>query len=96
MTLYINQPSLGFVILFLLFSLVFISNSYKLWFKTEQYYEEIYNSLAREPAIIPFRDFFLGRIQNKENWLRWQKIFSLLGIAAVLAADVLVVMVYLQ
>lgn len=88
------QPSLGFVIIFLVFSLVFISNSYKLWFKTEAYYEDIYNSLAREPAVIPFRDFFLKRVQNKQNWLLWQKIFSLLGIAAVLAADVLVVMAY--
>lgn len=93
---YINQPSLSFVIIFLLFSLVFISNSYRLWFKTDKYYEEIYNSLAREPAVIPFRDFFLKRVQNKQNWLLWQKIFSLLGIAAVLAADVLVAMAYLQ
>ena len=92
----INQPSLSFVIIFLLFSLVFISNSYKLWFKTEEYYKEIYNSLAREPAVIPFRDFFLKRIENKQNWLLWQKIFSLLGIAAVLAADVLVVTAYIN
>jgi len=90
------QPSLGFVILFLLFSLVFISNSYKLWFKTEQYYEEIYNSLAREPAVIPFRDFFLRRVKNKKNWLLWQKIFSLLGMLAVLTTDVLVVVAFLQ
>ena len=91
-----TEPSLGFVLIFLLFSVVFISNSYRLWFKTEQYYEEIYNSLAREPAVIPFRNFFLRRVQNKEKWLRWQKIFSLLGIVAVLAADVLVLMAYLQ
>jgi hypothetical protein len=36
------QPSLGFVILFLLFSLLFLSNSYKLWFKTDEYYQSIY------------------------------------------------------
>jgi len=91
-----TQPSLSFVIIFLIFSLVFISNSYRLWFKTDKYYEEIYNSLAREPAVVPFRDFFLKRVQNKQNWLLWQKIFSLLGIAAVLAADVLVVMAWLK
>lgn len=90
------QPSLGFVILFLLFSLLFLSNSYKLWFKTDEYYQSIYDSLAREPAIIPFRNFFLRRVQNKQNWLLWQKIFSLLGIVAVLAADVLVVMEWLN
>ena len=90
------QPSLGFVILFLLFSLLFFSNSYKLWFKTDEYYEEIYNSLAREPAVIPFRDFFLKRVKNKGNWVLWQKIFSLLGITAILAADVLVLMAYLS
>jgi len=89
-----TQPSLGFVIFFLLFSLVFISNSYKLWFKTDEYYEEIYNSLIREPAIIPFRDFFLRRVENKQNWLFWQKVFSLLGILAVLAADILMMMAY--
>jgi hypothetical protein len=85
------QPSLGFVILFLLFSLLFLSNSYKLWFKTEEYYQSIYNSIAREPSIYPFRDFFLRRLENKQNWIFWQKVFSLFGVAAVLAADVLVV-----
>ena len=40
-------------------------------------------------------DFFLKRLENKQSWLLWQKIFSLLGIAAVLAADVLMVMAYL-
>ena len=45
-----NQPSLGFVIGFLLFSLLFFRNTYKLWFKTDEYYEDIYNSLTREPS----------------------------------------------
>jgi len=35
-------------------------------------------------------------MENKQSWVLWQKIFSLLGILAVLTADVLVVMVYLQ
>jgi len=91
-----TSPSLGFVLLFLLFSLVFLSNSYKLWFKTEEYYQELYNSLASERSPYPFRTFFLKWIENKQSWLLWQKIFSLLGIVAVLVADVLVVMAYLQ
>lgn len=90
------QPSLGFVVLFLLFSLLFLSNSYKLWLKTDEYYQSIYNSLTREPSVYPFRDFFLRRVENKQNWIFWQKVFSLLGIAAVLTADVLVVMAYLR
>ena len=90
------QPSLGFVILFLLFSLLFLSNSYKLWFKTDEYYQSLYNSLTREPAIYPFRDFFLKRLENKQRWILWQKIFSLLGILAVLAADVMVVMAFIM
>jgi hypothetical protein len=90
------QPTLGFVIIFLLFSLLFLSNSYKLWFKTDEYYQSIYNSLAREPTVYPFRDFFLKRLENKQSWVLWQKVFSLFGVVAVLAADVLVVMAYLQ
>jgi hypothetical protein len=35
-------------------------------------------------------------MENKESWVLWQKVFSLLGILAVLAADVLVVMVYVS
>jgi len=89
------QPSIGFVIIFLLFSLLFLSNSYKLWFKTDEYYQDIYNSLTREPSMYPFRNFFIKRVENKQSWIFWQKIFSLLGIAAVLAADVLVVTAYL-
>jgi hypothetical protein len=90
------QPSLGFVLVFLLFSLLFLRNSYKLWFKTDEYYQDIYNSLTREPAIYPFREFFRKRMENKQSWVLWQKMFSLLGILAVLVADVLVVMAYLQ
>jgi hypothetical protein len=91
-----GQPSLTFVILFLLFSLLFLRNTYKLWFKTDQYYEDIYNSLAREPSIYPFREFFRKRMENKGRWVLWQKGFSLLGLMAVIAADVLVVMAYLN
>ena len=90
-----TQPSLGFVLLFLLFSLLFLSNSYKLWFKTDQYYQDVYNSLTREPSLYPFKEFFLKRMENKQNWVLWQKVFSLLGILAVLAADALVVMGYI-
>jgi hypothetical protein len=89
------QPSLGFVIVFLLFSLLFLSNTYKLWFKTDQYYQDIYNSLTRQPSLYPFREFFLKRMQNKKSWILWQKAFSLLGILAVLVADVLVIMAWL-
>ena len=89
------QPSLGFVIIFLLFSGLFFSNSYKLWFKTDSYYQDLYNSLTNERTPYPFKDFFLKRLENKQSWILWQKIFSLLGIAAVLAADVLMVMAYL-
>ena len=89
------QPSLSFVIIFLLFSLLFLSNSYKLWFKTDQYYQDIYNSLTREPSLYPFRNFFLKRMENKQSWVLWQKVFSLLGIVAVLTADILVVMGYI-
>ena len=90
------QPTLGFVLIFLLFSLMFLSNSYKLWFKTEQHYQDIYNSLTREPSVYPFRQFFLQRMENKQNWIFWQKIFSLIGVLAVLAADVWVVMAYIK
>lgn len=92
----LTQPPLGFVIVFLLFSLLFLSNSYKLWFKTDQYYQDIYNSLTREPSLYPFRQFFIKRMENKRSWVLWQKIFSLLGISAVLLADVLVVIAYLK
>jgi hypothetical protein len=90
-----TRPSLGFVILFLLFSLLFFSNTYKLWFKTDEYYQSIYNSLTRQPSIYPFRGFFLKRMENKRRWVLWQKVFSLVGLVAVLVADVLVIMAYL-
>ena len=91
----LTQPSLGFVIVFLFFSLLFLRNTYKLWFKTDEYYQDIYNSLTREASIYPFRQFFLKRMENKQHWVLWQKSFSLLGLVAVIAADVLVVWTYL-
>ena len=92
----VTRPSLGFIIVFLLFSLLFLSNSYRLWFTTDKYYQDIYDSLTREPSLYPFRKFFLKRMENKERWVLWQKAFSLLGILAVLTADVLVVMAYIE
>ena len=89
------QPSLGFVLVFLLFSLLLFRNTYKLWFKTDEYYQDIYNSLRREPSIYPFRSFFLKRMENRKRWELWQKVFSLLGLIAVVAADALVVVAYL-
>jgi hypothetical protein len=35
-------------------------------------------------------------MENKNNWVLWQKVFSLLGILAVLCADVLVITAYLK
>lgn len=91
-----DQPSLAFVLVFLLFSLLFFRNTYKLWFKTDAYYQDIYNSLAREPSIYPFRKFFIKRMENKARWVLWQKIFTLLGLVAVIAADIFVMMAYLK
>jgi hypothetical protein len=92
----LTQPTFGFVLVFLLFSLLFFRNTFRLWFTTDAYYEDIYNSLTREPSIYPFRKFFLKRMENKERWLLWQRIFSILGLIAIMAADVLVVMAYLK
>ena len=89
-----EQPSAGFVVVFLLFSLLFFRNTYKLWFRTDTYYQDLYNSLIREPSIYPFRQFFLRRMENKERWILWQKVFSLFGLIAVLTADVLVILAW--
>jgi hypothetical protein len=45
------QPPLGFVLVFLLFSLLFLSNAYKLWFKTDEYYQDIYNGFTDIPSL---------------------------------------------
>lgn len=90
-----ENPSLIFVIVFLLFSLLFFSNTYKLWFKTDQYYQELRDSLTREPSVYPFREFFLKRLENRKRWEVEQKIFSLFGVAAVLVADAMVLTAYL-
>ena len=90
-----TQPSLGFVIVFLIFSLLSYSNTYKLWFKTDEYYQSIYNSLTAQLSLYPFKDFFLKRLENRKRWEVQQKFFSNLGILAVLGADVLVVMTYI-
>ena len=88
-----SQPPLAFVLVFLFFSLIFLSNSYKLWFRTETYYQDVHNSLLRTP--VPFKEFFLRRLENRKRWEVEQKLFSLIGIIAVVGADVFVLMAYL-
>ena len=87
-----TQPPFGFVLVFLLFSFLFLSNTYKLWFKTDSYYKDVYNSLVRSP--VPFKDFFLKRLENKKRWEVEQKIFSIIGFVAVISADIFVIMAY--
>jgi len=91
-----EKPPFGFVLVFLLFSLLFLSNTYILWFKTDTYYQDVYNSLTNEKTPYPFRNFFLRRLENKKQWEVEQKIFSLFGFAAVIGADLLVVMAWLE
>ena len=85
----------GFVLIFLLFSLLFLSNTYKLWFKTDSYYKDVYNSLTNEKTPYPFKDFFLKRLENRKRWEVEQKIFSLIGFVAVIGADILVTMTFM-
>ena len=89
-----EKPPFGFVLVFLLFSLLFLSNTYKLWFKTDSYYKDVYNSLLRSP--VPFKQFFLKRLENRKRWEVEQKIYSVIGFVAVIGADVLVVMSFLK
>ena len=91
-----DKPPFGFVLVFLLFSLIFFLNSYKLWFKTDSYYEEIYQSLANPASPYPFRSFFLKGLENKKQWVLRQKIFSAIGLAAVLVADIFVVVAWIN
>lgn len=89
-----TQPPFLFVLVFLLFSILFLFNSYKLWFKTDTYYEEIYKSLDNPSMPYPFKDFFLRHMDNRKRWEVEQKVFSAIGILAVLTADVLVIVAW--
>jgi len=89
-----DKPPFGFVLVFLLFSLLFLSNTYKLWFKTDSYYKDVYNSLVRSP--VPFKVFFLKRLENRKRWEVEQKIFSVFGFVAVIGADVLVIAAWMN
>jgi hypothetical protein len=91
----LDKPPLGFVLVFLLFSLIFLSNTYKLWFKTDSYYQDIFNSLTRSPSLYPFKEFFLKRLENRKRWEVEQKIFSLIGFVAIMCADVFVIMAFM-
>ena len=91
----IAKPPFGFALVFLLFSMLFLSNTYKLWFKTDSYYQDVYNSLTRSPSLYPFKEFFLKRLENKKRWEVEQKIFSAIGFVAVIGADVLVVLIFM-
>jgi hypothetical protein len=91
-----TSPSFTFVLAFLLFSLLFLSNTYRVWFHADQYYEEVRASLARMSSAFPFKGLFARGMDNKERWILRQKIFSALGFLAVLAMNVLMVWEWLD
>lgn len=88
-----TQPPFSFVLLFLFFSLIFLTNTFKLWFRTDAYHQELINSLDRYP--VAFRNVFLKRLENRKRWEIGQKIFSIIGLVAVVGADVFVILAYL-
>ena len=92
----IDKPPFGFVLVFLLFSGLFLSNTYKLWFKTDEYYKNLYDSLTNERTPYPFKNFFLRRLENRKRWEVEQKIFSVIGFVAIISADVLVIAAFLS
>jgi len=91
-----DKPPFGFVLVFLLFSLLFLSNTYKLWLKTDSYYQDVYNSLTNEKTPYPFKNFFLKRLENRKRWEVEQRIFSVIGFVAVIGADVLVITAWIK
>jgi hypothetical protein len=91
----LSQPPFAFVLIFLLFSFIFMYNTYKLWFRTDAYYRDLHDSLTRSPSLYPFRDFFLRQMENRRRWELVQKIFSIFGLIAVLAADALILATWL-
>lgn len=90
-----TNPPFSFVLVFLLFSLIFFYNTYRLWFHTDKYYSDIRASLEQTPSLYPFREFFLRGMDNRRRWEFLQKGFSLLGLIAVLAADALIISAWL-
>jgi hypothetical protein len=82
---------LSFVLVFLSFSGIFFYNAYRLWFKTDIYYQSLRDSLSRSPSLYPFRDFFLRQMEDRKRWEVRQKAFSIFGLIGVLAADALVI-----
>jgi hypothetical protein len=91
-----SRPGPAFVLMFLLFSAMFLYNTYKLWFRTDRYYEDLRESLGRSPSIYPFRNFFLRQMEDRPRWETWQKAFSVLGLIAVLTADALMISAWLS
>ena len=90
----IQKPPFSFVLLFLFFSALFLSNTYKLWFKTDLYYQDLTNSLIKTP--VPFKKFFLRRLEIRKSWELQQKIFSVIGFVAVSSADILILIAYFK
>ena len=91
-----ETPPPGFVLAFLLFSGLFLANTYRLWFRTDAYYEDIRASLQHSPSLYPFREFFLRRTGNRRRWEVEQKVISAIGFVAVIGADVLVLMAFFK
>jgi hypothetical protein len=87
----ISRPPFAFVLVFLLFSAIFFYNTYRLWFRTDAYYQGLRESLTSSPSPYPFRNFFLRQMENRRRWEILQKVFSFFGMIGVLAADALVI-----
>ena len=90
------HPPFSFVLIFMVFSIIFFYNTWRLWTNTEKYYNDIRSSLERTPSIYPFREFFLRLMEDRRRWQVLQKGFSLAGMIAVLAADALVITAWLS
>jgi hypothetical protein len=90
-----DKPPLFFLIWFAVLTAMFSYRLYRIWFRTDDEYENIVQQINRLPSWYPMKEYSIMSIQDKELWVSNAKILSAPAFVIMIIADILVITAFL-
>jgi len=91
---FVKPPPL-FFIAFLLTSLIFFFQYYRLWNNPDQIYEKLMEQLSRSPNWNPFKWLGMSRLKYRKFWEVEQKIVGAFATVILCGADIMLVLAFI-
>ncbi len=75
-----------------IFNILWLYNSYRVWFHTEQEFKKNQEQVNKTPSWFPLKEYFIEIANSKETWSRQTKLTSAIGILFLLFMDAMLIL----